>query len=215
VKGSAVEIVIPAVLDHRADGDLHVGPDLLHRAGHDMGEVVADQLQRLALVLHGVNGDLRVGLDGPLQVPVGAVHGGADRLFRQRGRDVGRDLGRGHAGGELARVAIGKGQGNLAMIGQSPRRFGAYGTPGCGYGCFNLPDARKGRHCQRRPPSSFQKYGLATSDPGGKDRIAEQQDTHPPGGEDDRAERHLRDPGDHAHGVARRAARKIRWPSSR
>jgi hypothetical protein len=64
-----VEIVVPAVFDHGADGDLHVGPDLLHRAGHDMGEVVADQLQRLGLVLHGVNGDLGIGLDGPLQVP--------------------------------------------------------------------------------------------------------------------------------------------------
>jgi hypothetical protein len=41
----AVEIVIPAVFDHGADGDLHVGPDFLHGAGHDMGEVVADQLQ--------------------------------------------------------------------------------------------------------------------------------------------------------------------------
>jgi hypothetical protein len=110
----AVEIVIPAVFDDGADGDLHVRPDLLHGAGHDMGEVVADQLKGLALVLHGVNGDLRVGLDGPLQVMMGAVHGGADGLFRKARRDIGRDLGRGHTSGEVARIAIGKSQGNMA-----------------------------------------------------------------------------------------------------
>jgi hypothetical protein len=50
-----------------------------------MGEVVADQFERLGLVLHGVDGDLGVGLDGPLQVPMRAVHGGADGLLGQRG----------------------------------------------------------------------------------------------------------------------------------
>ena len=109
----AVEIVIPAVVDHRADGDLGVGPDLLHGAGHDMGQVVAHQLVGLHLVLHGVNGDLGIAGDRPLQIPVLAVDGGGNRLFRQRSRDVGGDLGRGDPGLVVPCIAIGKGQGNL------------------------------------------------------------------------------------------------------
>ena len=63
-----VEIVVPAVVDHRADGDFYVRPQLLHRAGHDMGAVMADQLQHLGFVLavrlHGQDRKLRVRLDG-------------------------------------------------------------------------------------------------------------------------------------------------------
>ena len=46
----AREVVIEAVLDHRADGDLGAGIELLHRLGHDMRRVVADQLERLRIV---------------------------------------------------------------------------------------------------------------------------------------------------------------------
>ena len=38
VKGVvAIEVVIEAVLDHRADGDLRAGKKLLHRLGQHMG----------------------------------------------------------------------------------------------------------------------------------------------------------------------------------
>ena len=50
-RNGPVEIVIPAVFNHRADGDFDIRPQLLHRAGHDMGKVVADQFQRRAFVL--------------------------------------------------------------------------------------------------------------------------------------------------------------------
>jgi hypothetical protein len=43
----AEEVVIEAVFDHRADGDLRARPQRLHGLGHDMGGVVADQLERL------------------------------------------------------------------------------------------------------------------------------------------------------------------------
>ena len=43
----AGEVVIEAVLDRRADGDLGAGIKLLHRHGQKMRRVVADQLQRL------------------------------------------------------------------------------------------------------------------------------------------------------------------------
>ena len=39
----AVKIVIPAIGDDRADGDLDVGPKLLHGARHHMRKVMADQ----------------------------------------------------------------------------------------------------------------------------------------------------------------------------
>ena len=108
-----VEIVIPAVRDHGADGDLHLGPDLLHGAGHDMREIVTDEFERGGLVLHRVDGDGGVMRDRPLQVPVRAVDLRRDGLFRQRGGDVGRHLGGGHAGGVIARRAIGQCQGNI------------------------------------------------------------------------------------------------------
>jgi len=112
----AVEIVVPAVLDDGADGDLHLGPDFLHGAGHDMGEVVADELQRGRLVLHGVDRDGRVMRDRPLQIPVLPVDMRRDRLLAQRGRDVGRHLGGGHAGGIIARGAVRQCQGNIGHV---------------------------------------------------------------------------------------------------
>ena len=43
----AHEVVIEAVLDRRAEGDLGAGIELLHRLGQHMGAVVAQQLQRV------------------------------------------------------------------------------------------------------------------------------------------------------------------------
>ena len=45
----AGEIVVEAVLDHRADGDLGAGTQLLHGFGQHVGAVVADQFQRLVV----------------------------------------------------------------------------------------------------------------------------------------------------------------------
>ena len=42
----AREIVIEAVLDHRADRDLRAGIELLHGLRHHMRRVMADQLER-------------------------------------------------------------------------------------------------------------------------------------------------------------------------
>ena len=110
----AVEIVIPAVLDDGADGDLHIGPDFLHGAGHDVGQIVAHQFQRGGAVFHRVDGDGGVIGDWPLQIPMRTIDGGGDRFFRQRGGDGGGDFGRGDACIVVARIAIGECQGNLA-----------------------------------------------------------------------------------------------------
>ena len=131
-----VEIIEPAVIADRADGDLDVRPDRLNRAGHDMGEIVADQLQRLRLVLHRMDGDLAAGRDRPGQVDVIAVQAGGNGAFRKAGRDALGDLGGGHACGIVARVAIGKGEGDLGhdvlLVGLAPteRPVAGYGRAG-------------------------------------------------------------------------------------
>ena len=109
----AVKVIVPAVVDNGADGDFDVGPDFLHRAGHDVRQIVADQFKRLGRVLHGVDRDVRVGVDRPLQIPVLAVDGGRDRFFGQGFGNGGRDFGRGDACVEFTCVAIGESQGNL------------------------------------------------------------------------------------------------------
>ena len=113
----AVEIVIPAVLDHRADGHFDGGPDFLHSAGHDMGKIVAHQFQRGGAVGHGIDGQRRVLRDRPLQIPMLAVQRGADRLFRKGFGNIGGDIGCGDAGVILACIAIGKGERDLCHIG--------------------------------------------------------------------------------------------------
>ena len=58
----AEEVVIEAVLDHRADGDLRARPQALHGLRQHVRGVVPDQLQR-ARVLAGDEFDLGVALD--------------------------------------------------------------------------------------------------------------------------------------------------------
>ena len=58
----AEEVVIEAVLDHRADGDLRAGPQRLHGFGQHVRGVVADQFER-ARVVAGEELDLGVALD--------------------------------------------------------------------------------------------------------------------------------------------------------
>ena len=93
----AVEIVVPAVLDHRADGDLHVRPELLHGARHDVGGVVADEFEGGG-VLRGDHGEAGVRLDGAGQVGEAAVDLDGERGLAEGLRDVGGDLGAGDAG---------------------------------------------------------------------------------------------------------------------
>ena len=72
----AIKVIVPAVFDDRADGDLCIRPKFLHRARHDMRKIVADKFQRWGFVFHGVDGDGCVGVDGPCHVPMFAVHSG-------------------------------------------------------------------------------------------------------------------------------------------
>ena len=56
------EVVIKAVLDHRADRHLRLGEELLHRIGQQVGRRVADQLQAFC-VLRRDDGQRRVLID--------------------------------------------------------------------------------------------------------------------------------------------------------
>ncbi len=110
-----VEVVVPAVLYHRTDGHLGVGEELLHRAGHDMGEVVADDLERL-LVPDRQDAHLRVALDRPGEIPECAVDPAGNRCARQRIGDRGGDFGPGHALRKTLPAAVGQGDGHLGAL---------------------------------------------------------------------------------------------------
>ena len=111
----AGEIVIEAVVDHRADGDLRAGIELLHRLGHDMRGVVADQLERLGIVARE-EFDGGVGLDGRLEVGELAVEAHRHRALGERRRDRLGDVEAGGAEGHRAFRAIGKCQGDLRHV---------------------------------------------------------------------------------------------------
>ena len=103
----AGEVVIEAVLDHRADGHLRAGVELLHGFRHHVRGVVADQRQRL-LVFPGEDADLGVGLDRLGEVLDLAVERHGDGLLGQRLGDRLSDLAAGNARLELAARAVWK-----------------------------------------------------------------------------------------------------------
>ena len=79
----AREVVIEAVLDHRADGHLRAGVKLLHGFGHHVRRVVADQRKRLGIIA-GEDADLGVGLDRLGEVLDLAVDRHGDGLLGER-----------------------------------------------------------------------------------------------------------------------------------
>ncbi len=128
----AIKVIVPAVIDHRANSHFDVWPNLLNSARHDMCEVMTHQLKSWSFVLHRVDGDGRVFGDWPLHVPVVAVHGRRDRFFGKGCSNGCGHLSRGHACVIVAFVAIWKSERDLGHL-CPPRLFGAHGTPDCGY----------------------------------------------------------------------------------
>jgi hypothetical protein len=106
------EVVIEAVLDDRANGDLRAGIELLHGLGHHMRRVVADERERLGIGTRE-EFDRRVGRDGRSEVGKRAVETHRHRALRKRRRDRLGDVEARGAGRHLALCAIGKCQGNL------------------------------------------------------------------------------------------------------
>ncbi len=103
-----VEVVEPAVIPHRPDGDLHLRPDFLHRPRHDVRKVVPDQFQSRSVVLDRVQRDGGVARDRPGQIPVRAVDLRRDRRLGQRRRNARRNFGGRYPCRILADVAVGK-----------------------------------------------------------------------------------------------------------
>ena len=105
----AEEVVVEAVLDHRADGDLRAGPQRLHGFGQHMRGVVPDQFQR-ARVLARDEFDLASRSIGSARSATRAVKRHRDGALGQRGRNAFGDVETGGALGVFAACAVGKGQ---------------------------------------------------------------------------------------------------------
>ncbi len=86
------EVVVEAVLDHRADGDLRFGEELLHRVGEQVRRRVADEVEPLRVPV-GDDGERRVALDPERRVHQRAVHLAGERGLGEAGADRGRHLG--------------------------------------------------------------------------------------------------------------------------
>ena len=105
----AEEVVIKAVLDHRADGHLRARPQRLHGFGQHVRGVVPDQLQR-ARVVAVDEFDLGVALDRVGEIGERAVERHGDGALGQRGRNALGDVKPGCALGIFPTGAVGKGQ---------------------------------------------------------------------------------------------------------
>ena len=88
------EVVIEAVLDHRADRHLRVGKELLHRVREQMRGGVADDLEPVGILV-GDDRDVGVGLDAMSGVDELAVDAAGERRLGETGPDRRRDLGHG------------------------------------------------------------------------------------------------------------------------
>ena len=121
----AIEIVIKAVLDHRADGDLRARKKLLHRLGQHMRGVVTNKLQRARIVAaHEL--EFHVAVDGRGEIGERAVEGHGDRALGERWRDGFGDVEAGNAGLERTGRPVGEGDVDhaLSLSAQSPMRAG-------------------------------------------------------------------------------------------
>ena len=105
------EVVVEAVLDDGADRHLRAGPELLHRLGHDVRGVVADELERLR-VRAGEDLDGGIAGDGVGEIGEPAVDGHGHGLLGEALGDGLRELLAGDPGGE-ARSAP---SGNVSVI---------------------------------------------------------------------------------------------------
>ena len=110
----AEEVVIEAVLDHRADGHLRARPQRLHRFGQHMGGVMPDQLQRAGVVA-GDEFDFRIMLDRVGEIADHAIQRHRHRALGQRRRDALGDIEAGDAFGEFALGAVGEGEGDALL----------------------------------------------------------------------------------------------------
>ena len=127
----AEEIVIEAVLDHRADRDLGARPQRLHRLGQHMRGVMPDQFQR-ARIVAGDEFDFRVVLDRIGEIGDHAVERHRHRALGERRRDALGDIEAGDVFGEFALGAVGEGEGDLCSDSTGFRLVRLYWNPDAG-----------------------------------------------------------------------------------
>ena len=108
----AEEVVIEAVLDHRADRHLRARPQRLHRFRQHVRGVVADQFQR-ARIVAGDELDLRILRDRIGEVGELAVERHRHGALGERRRDALGDVEAGDVLGKFPPGAVGEGQGDL------------------------------------------------------------------------------------------------------
>ncbi len=106
-----VEVVVEAVLDRRADRDLHARVELHHRGREHVGGVVADEPERVGAVARGHDLDALAVVQRRVEVAQlgrAAVVAGTDaeRRAREPLADRARGVGAGGAVGQLERGAV-------------------------------------------------------------------------------------------------------------
>src|SRR5262249_3305881 len=148
----AEKVVVKAVLDHRADGDLGPGPKRLHGFGEHVRGVVPDELQR-ARILAGEELDLRIALDGVAQIREHAVERHGDRALGERGRSPLGDVDAGGAFGVRPTRAVGKGQRDhhsLLLLTRCLRM--QVSVAGLSWMASDLPSLPRARTCGKATP---------------------------------------------------------------
>ncbi len=108
----AEEVVIEAVLDHRANRDLRARPQRLHRFGQHVRRVMSDQFQR-ARIVAADEFDFRVMFDSVGEISDLAIKRHRHGALGERGRDALGDVEAGGVFGELALGAVGEGEGDF------------------------------------------------------------------------------------------------------
>ena len=124
-----LEVVVEAVLDRRADRDLHARVQLHHRRRQHVRRVVAHERERVVPALLGDDRDVRAVGQRARQVAhlaavagLGMAHPDGERRARESGTDRGRRVGAGGAVVERQGVAVGKVGGDRHGSGRLPAR---------------------------------------------------------------------------------------------
>ncbi len=100
------EVVVEAVLDHRADGHLRVGKELLDRVREQVRRRVTEHFQALGILV-GDDGDAGVAIDRERGVDELAVDLAGERGLGEAGADRRCDLGDGDRRVEVLDGAVG------------------------------------------------------------------------------------------------------------
>ena len=96
-----VEVVVEAVLDRRADRDLHARVELHHRGREHVRGVVADEVERVLPALAVTISSARAVVERAREVAHLAVDLDGERGAREPGADRGGGVGAGGAVGKL------------------------------------------------------------------------------------------------------------------